>query len=565
MDAKGSKGSILLEILIILMALLLIAVIIIPNKIWEEEKIITSSCQQNMNALYEAERFYYQRNSTYTDSLGKLLTFIQADSGLNKRQMLVSLSQSLTQILDNILTINSFQSISKISLASFEITGDLMGNERYFRKYPEINQVREEIVREMMKLDSSIIFPNFSQSKLFVDSLRDLKESIADYSLQVAAYHAISAADSLSLYYSKIERDELVQTWATQYNKISQFISDIRKTDISKVSTVPDRLKKFIDQINSNVKSLKAANTSKDTEALGVEKQSLTELHQKFLSPEFFILTESYSLTKLNEIDSILINLSQENFDCPDAKTTYLIDTSKTRITIECPNLLDVFQEEFKEDIEPIRNIPFYQQVTNISNIIDTTKAILDENRKEVRRYTDLLLKIKELQVELDQTNNVFFYRYTNEVIDFIQLVDQEKRLSLLKPAIEDVLNPIDTLAARIESGNIVDLEDRLNYFNKQLAELDSSIKATRLPRRVRNKLMSNSEPFQPVFNELANIKSNFSPQDASALREATNELEEDLLEALEGEKEQVYIIFRREHKNHGYIASGEKSWEQEQ
>ncbi|MCK4894365.1 MAG: hypothetical protein KAT07_10375 [Calditrichia bacterium] len=565
MAAKGSKGSILLEILIVLMALLLIAVIIIPNKIWEEEKIITSSCQQNMNALYEAERFYYQRNSTYTDSLGKLLTFIQADSGLNKRQMLVSLSQSLTQILDNILTITSFQSISKISLASFEITGDLMGNERYFRKYPEINQVREEIVREMMKLDSSIIFPNFSQSKLFVDSLRDLKESIADYSLQVAAYHAISAADSLSLYYSKIEQDELVQTWATQYNKISQFISDIRKTDISKVSTVPDRLKKFIDQINSNVKSLKAANTSKDAEALGVEKQSLTELHQKFLSPEFFMLTESYSLTKLNEIDSILINLSQENFDCPDAKKTYLFDTSKTRITIECPNLLDVFQEEFKEDIEPIRNIPFYQQVTNISNIIDTTKAILDENRKEVRRYTDLLLKIKELQVELDQTNNVFFYRYTNEVIDFIQLVDQEKRLSLLKPAIEDVLNPIDTLAARIESGNIVDLEDRLNYFNKQLAELDSSIKATRLPRRVRNKLMSNSEPFQPVFNELANIKSNFSPQDASALREATNELEEDLLEALEGEKEQVYIIFRREHKNHGYIASGEKSWEQEQ
>lgn len=565
MAAKGSKGSILLEILIVLMALLLIAVIIIPNKIWEEEKIITSSCQQNMNALYEAERFYYQRNSTYTDSLGKLLTFIQADSGLNKRQMLVSLSQSLTQILDNILTITSFQSISKISLASFEITGDLMGNERYFRKYPEINQVREEIVREMMRLDSSIIFPNFSQSKLFVDSLRDLKESIADYSLQVAAYHAISAADSLSLYYSKIERDELVQTWATQYNKISQFISDIRKTDISKVSTVPDRLKKFIDQINSNVKSLKAANTSKDAEALGVEKQSLTELHQKFLSPEFFMLTESYSLTKLNEIDSILINLSQENFDCPDAKTTYLIDTSKTRITIECPNLLDVFQEEFKEDIEPIRNIPFYQQVTNISNIIDTTKAILDENRKEVRRYTDLLLKIKELQVELDQTNNVFFYRYTNEVIDFIQLVDQEKRLSLLKPTIEDVLNPIDTLAARIESGNIVDLEDRLNYFNKQLAELDSSIKATRLPRRVRNKLMSNSEPFQPVFNELANIKSNFSPQDASALRKATNELEEDLLEALEGEKEQVYIIFRREHKNHGYIASGEKSWEQEQ
>jgi hypothetical protein len=416
----------------------------------------------------------------------------------------------------------------------------------------------------MMKLDSSIIFPNFSQTKLFVDSLRDLKESVSDYSLQVATYRAISAADSLSLYYSKMERDELTQTWATEYRKINQFIADIRKTDISKVSTVPDRLKKFIDQINSNVQSLNSANTSKDAEALSVEKQSLTELHQKFLSPEFFMLTESYSLTTLNETDSILINLSQENFACPDAKSTYLFDTTKSRITIECPNLLETFQAEFKEDIEPIRNIPFYQQVTQISGIIDTTKIVLDENRAELRRFTDVLLKIKELQVEFDQMNNVFFYRYTNEIIDFFDLVDQEKRLSLLKPAIEDILNPIDTLATRVETGNIADLEERLNYFSGKLSELDNSIQETRLPRRVRNKIKSNTDPFQPVFNELSNISSGFSPQYSESLREAARELEEDLLEALEGEKEQVYVIFRREHKNHGYIESGEKSWEEE-
>jgi hypothetical protein len=323
-------------------------------------------------------------------------------------------------------------------------------------------------------------------------------------------------------------------------------------------------LKKFIDQINSNVQILKGANTSKDAEALGVEMQSLTELHQKFLSPEFFMLTESYSLTKLNETDSILINLTQNNFSCPDANNTYLFDTSKVKITIECPHLLDTFQEEFRENIEPVRNLPFYQHVSNITSIIDTTKAILDENRKELRRYTDLLLKIKELQVELDQMNNVFFYRYTEEMNDFINLVDQEKRLSLLKPAIEDILNPMDTLATRVETGNIADLEDRLNYFNKQLSKLDSSIQTTRLPRRVRNKLRPNAEPLQPAFEELSNIKSSFAPGTAAALREASNELEEDLLEAIEGEKEPVYVIFRREHQNHGFIASGEKSWEEE-
>jgi hypothetical protein len=361
-----------------------------------------------------------------------------------------------------------------------------------------------------------------------------------------------------------MEREEFVQNWTAQYDKINRFISEIRKTDISKVSTVPDRLKKFIDQIKSNVESLKTATTSRDAESLAVEMQSLTELHQKFLSPEFFMLTKSYSLTKLNETDSILINLTQNNFSCPDAKTTYLFDTSKSRITIECPHLLDTFQEEFKESVEPIRDLSFYQQVTNISKYIDSTKSILDENRKELRRYTDVLLKIKELQVELDQMDNVFFYRYTKEVTSFLNLVDEENRLSVLKPAIEDVLNPIDTLATRVELNNTADLENRLDYFNQQLAELDSTIQATRLPRRIRNKLFSNTEPFQPVFTELSNIKAGFSPQDATALREASNDLEENLLEAIEGEQEQVYIIFSREHKNHGYIASGEKSWEEE-
>lgn len=564
MAAKGGKGSILLEILIVLMALLLIAVIIIPNQIWEEEETITSICQQNLNALYEAERFYYQRNSTYTDSLGKLLTYVQTDSGLNKRQTLVSLTNSLTQVLDNILNIPSFQNISKISQAAFEITGDLVGNERYFRKYPEIDKTREEIVREMSRLDSSIVFPNFSQTKLFVDSLRFLKESVTDFSLQVATYRAISAADSLSLYYDKLEKNELVRNWNAQYSKINEFVSEIRKTDISKVSTVPDRLKKFIDQINKSVDNLNMANTSKDAEALGVEKQTLTELHKKFLS-EFFILTKSYSLTKLNETDSILISLTQENFNCPDAKTTYVFDTTQRRLTIECPNLLTEFQQKFQQDIGPIRTLPLYQQVDEIAKILQNTKNMLDQNRAELRRYTDVLLKIKELLVEIDQMNNIFLYRYANEVKNFIQLVDQENQLSVLKPAIEDILNPLDTLATRIENRNIADLENRMNYYNQKLAEIDSVVKGMNLPRRTRAQLTSNQEPLQSVFDELSKIKAGFNPQQAEALRTASNALEENLLEALEGESEAIFVIFRKEHRNHGYIASGEKSWEQEE
>jgi competence protein ComGC len=563
MAAKGSKGSIILEILIILMVLLLIAVIFLPDQIWKEEAQTSKICRDNMNALYEAQRFYYQKNASYTESLSDLLTFVQKDSGLNRRQSLVSLTNSFTKVLDNILTIPSVQNISKMSQAAFEVTGDLVGNERYFRKYEKIAMTSEEIIREMMNLDSSALFPNFSRSKLFVDSLRTLKESVTDFPLQIAVLRAINSADSLSLYYSKLEKESFTQFWRAEYAKISKLINDIRATDIVKVSSVADRLGKFIDQINTNLQLLNTSVASKDVQSLEVEKQNLKELHQKFLSPDFFILTKGKSLTTLSETDSIIINLSQNNFVCPDNKKPYIIDTVKTRINIECPNLLDDIQKEFQACVEPIGNLPLYENIKEIDTTIENTKIILDKNREELKRYTDILLKIKELQVEFNDLRSVFFYKYAHDVNDFIILVQNEKRLSVLRPAIEDILNPLDTLATRMEKGNISDLEEKLNYYKDKLQELDEAVAMTRLPANVRNRVQSNVEPFQPVFKIMEDMKAAFNPTQITNLRKAGDSLEKSLLKAMEGRKQSVYVIFFREHSNHGNISAGEKSWEE--
>ncbi len=221
--------------------------------------------------------------------------------------------------MDNVLNIPSIANISKISQAAFEITGDLVGNERYFRKYEDIARTAEEILQEMLSLDNSGDFPNFSQCKLFVDSLRSLKESVTDYPLQIAVLRGINSVDSLGLYYSRMEKDRFNQFWNGEYLKINKLINDLRATDIVKVSSVADRLKKFIDQINTNLQLLNRAGVSQDMESLEVEKQNLKELHQKiFYRLNFFILTKGNSLTSLNETDSILVNLSDNNFTCPD-------------------------------------------------------------------------------------------------------------------------------------------------------------------------------------------------------------------------------------------------------
>ena len=564
MAAKGSRGSFILEILIVLLALLVIAVIIVPNQIWEEESQTTIKCRENVNAIYEAERFHYQKTGAYTDTFSNMLTAVLTDSGLMQRQTLVSLTQSFMQVVENILSIQSVETISKISQASFEVTGDLFGNERYFRRYENIAQTSQEIIREMTRLDSSIAFPNFSRVKLFVDSLRFIKESVSDYPLQIAIFRSINYVDSLKEYFFNIEKDAFNQFWSNEYKKISNFITDIRATDISKVSTVPDRLKKFIDQINNNVQILDEANFSDDASNIENEKQNLMELHKKFLSPEFFILTKRYSLTALNEIDSILIHLSQDDFLCPDSKEPYLIDTTRRRLTVECPNLLNVFHQKFSTDLEPIKNIPVYQQISDLSKVIDSTKSVLDINRAIVRRNIEVLIQIKELMIEFEEIDNVFFYRYVNEINEFIELMEKEIKLSVIKPAIENILNPMDTLATRIDRVNVSDLEKKLNYFNDKLKNLDSMVANIRLPARARRQVISNSEPFQQTFEIVNEIKSHFKPEYAEAFRKTSKSLEKNLLEALEGENEARYLIFNKKHDNHGYIKGGEKSWEEE-
>jgi len=565
MVVKGSHGSIIPEILIILMTMLLIAVIFLPDQIWKEEAQTSKICRDNMNTLYETEQFYYHKNHTYTDSLSKLLTFVQNDSGINRRQSLVLLTNSFTKILYNVLSIPSIQNLSRVSQASFEITGDLAGNERYFRKNEQIATTSDEIIRDMMSLDSSTLFPNFSRSKLFVDSIRTLKESITDFSLQIAVLRAINSTDFLSRYYPKIERDALSKFWKDESAKITKLIADIRATDIAKVSSVADRLAKFIDQMNTNMRLFNASNASNDGQILEVEKQNLKELYQKFLSPDFFTLTQDASLPTLSENDSDIINLTQNNFICPDIKKPYLIDTQKTGITIECPNLLDDFQKEVQTCIDPIRDLSLFERITRMAGIIENTKIVLDENGEELKRYTGVLLKIKKLQSEFEEINSIHFYRYAREIYEFIQLANSEKRLSVLEPAIEDILNKIDTLVTHLEMADVSDLEKKIDYYQQKLQEIDLTIAEMKLPVNVRNRIKSNVEPFQAIYPLLEEVKNTFDAAHNTELRKTAKSLEKALVKVREGRKQSVYVIFSREHTHHGNITAGKKSWEKEQ
>ncbi len=568
MAAKESRGSIILEILIVLMALLLVAVILVPDRIWKEENKITTQCRDNLNALYEAEQFFYRGNDNYTDSLDLLLNYVHTDSGLIQRQQLVSLTRSMIQVFDNVLAIPAVEKISGISQGLYEISGDLMGNDRYFRRYEDLKARSEELLREIGRLDSSATVPNFSRLKVYIDSLKNIRDGITDYPLQNGILKAIAFVDTVINYLPRLELEQGVEQVNTILSDVDQFAKQIKKTDIVKVSSVADRLNKFSGRVRTNVNGLKTVSLDQNLQQLEVEKQHLTELHQKFLSPDYFMLSQRYALTRLGETDSILLNLSEKNFHCPDDGELYIIRSDSaegvTHLTVECPNLLDLFSQKFREDVAPVQNLQLYGVVDRLDTVIAQTRQVLDENRKNLRRYTDILLDIKELMVEFDNIQSVLFYKYTKDLKNFVDLVQKEKQLSILKPAIEDILNPMDTLATRMDTGNIRDLEEKITYFQGKLTRLDSLIEATRMPRRLRKKVKLNAEVFQAAQDILGQIKSSFNPTDAQNLRDASQKLEKDLLHALEGIKERVHVIFYKKHINHGFIKDGEKSWEME-
>ncbi len=130
MAKKGYQGSIILELLIVLLALLLIAVILIPDKIWKEEEFLTKTCRYNINAIYEAERYHFRMKEAYTDSLPKLVTFIQGDSSLQTRNKIVQLTRSLYSVIQNVQDNPTIEAVATLSSALAEIQGDLRANER---------------------------------------------------------------------------------------------------------------------------------------------------------------------------------------------------------------------------------------------------------------------------------------------------------------------------------------------------------------------------------------------------------------------------------------------------
>ena len=572
MATKG-KGSIILKVLVGVLAFVLYQVLTIPGQIWSDQAELTETSRDNMNSVYEAQRYFYSKNNRYVhaDSMEQLVEFLSQEEGLKNRRQAGVLTNKLNNAIQEVLAIPTFSALLPVSQSLYEINGDLSFNTRYFQKYDHIISQKEQLSENLAQFNTSLDFPVFTQVKTYTDSLNMLAERINEYSIAEGAMLAKRYADTLSTMVGSIERDKVNAFWKQQYAGMGQLAGDILRSDLVKVTSVGDRLNKFIDRIDGAMASFSAANLSADGSALTQQASALNSLITEFSQPENEAVAGSKGLLQLNETDSILVKFSEANFYDPDmwdGKQRYIVSFQENspRLTVESPNLMDQFGDKLTSVTAPIKNLSIFPHVNKIDASMDSTIQYMDSIKTEYKlnKYDDVILDMKEVMAEMKDFNNQLSYRYAKRLENFVQAIETERKLSVLKPMIEDVLNPMDTLATRIETRDFSDIEKRVSYLGGKVARLDSIIADSKqIPSRVKSRIPAFLPSFEEVMPVIADLKNAGTGQEASDLRNAAVVINDETTTLINGINEKLYMVFNKRHENHGYIANGVKSWEE--
>jgi hypothetical protein len=82
MARQKMKGSLVYEILIVVLAALLVGSIMYPKSVWERIDRETTICRDQMHRVFDAELLYLQGSGTnnYDSSLVKVFQFVRSDS-----------------------------------------------------------------------------------------------------------------------------------------------------------------------------------------------------------------------------------------------------------------------------------------------------------------------------------------------------------------------------------------------------------------------------------------------------------------------------------------------------
>ena len=554
-DNKG-RGSILLKILIVVLAIVLIAVITIPAQLWEEETFELNTARANMTSIYEAERFYFRMNNSYTAEPGELLTVVRQDSTLQQQQEVVNNTNVLAALIDGYTSVPFVKSIRAISENIFRIEEDLEVNKRNFRVYEDIKNETDDLKMHLASLNSSDQNINYVIAHSYIDSLVQLRRDMSDYSLQSCASKAKVYVDSLQSVIDKIDVDGFNQEWTPVSERVATLVRNINKTDLVNQTSVSDRIKDFNIEINKSFETINN-NMAQDFARTSELSQEINDKYQAFLGN--FLITSKPALYRLADSDSMVLHLTEENFYCPvsGSQLKILFSEDSSSVRIESPVLLTELRDKINPVAEEVKNL---NAITAFNTYADTLKSIMEKAytiRRALRKNTDIFIKYKEMEEIAGRYNDISVFSAKNDLNKLVEKTPVSESYGELKSLSETSLTGIRIFEQAYEENFFGNLDSLHKDFTVSMAEFDELLlKVRRLPKSI-----VLFEQDVELFNQLlADIKTQNDPN----LSSIEQQLGEIYLFASEGSSESRYGVFNKKIVNFGFIDRGLKSWEEE-
>jgi hypothetical protein len=395
-----------------------------------------------------------------------------------------------------------------------------------------------------------------------LDSLLNLRRDLSDYQLQVAARRSHSLTSSIVQKLPEIDFTSIADYWKPLNANLTNLMNEVNSIDSLKLRTaVADRVADFQASISSGFRNLNQNTIDDEIVLVGEASEKVNEVYKEFLSD--YLTTEKYVQYSLTKVDSMLLNLSEENFYTPLENKPYTFQFMDTLgLVVEDPTLLDELKEKAKVSVEEINNLPFIESYKAYMNALDSLNAFAMEVKTKYRRNAEVHFKTKDIQAlinDLKETSTLSAY---NDIYNFASKSVESNSFSELKDMSEKSLLGIG-LFKQIAETQIFGKLDTVHL--ELLAELDNF---NELLSTIRRNTITFDEQKQKVQDLLEQAKAKTS---GDALIQSLANIESDLqdlfLFANEGKEETVYGVFTTSIVNQGkmYGRTGEKSWEEEE
>lgn len=562
MASKEGKGSIILKLLILILIVALVLVIIIPGRIWKQEQREMNNAHMNMMSIYESEKYYKNKFGKFTSDPSALLNGVREDSVILQRQKRVNYTTEIKGLLNDYLDIAYISAIMRVHSNIDQICTDIRSNERNFKMNEDIANEAQEICRILSEFNNASEYYNYIVSATYLDSLNTIRNYITDYTLQTAASKSKQFTDTLQTFLPIIQLEQINERWKPMATRLQNLARTIRRSEISKVTSVDARIDDFRNRVNEALRRLTVSiDREKDLRKATEITGQLEVLYERFLND--FIITSKPALVKLSEPDSLILHLTEDNFYSPVNGEMYkiLIDEDSTAIKVESPILLEELQNRTRITTKKIEALPMLSLLKAYSDSLDqiVTKSL--KTRAALRKNTDIFILYKEVEEIRNQFKDISIYEATRNLDTLVWIADNSKSYSSLKDAIEDGLNGIRIYNQAYEEkifGNLdslhTDMVNKLNEFNETLAEIRW------LPDEVENFEGEIAE----LNTKITEIKNASNPQVMQQMKTIEQELGDLFFFASEGTTKKVYGVFEKTIQNFGYIYKDTKSWEEE-